>query len=120
VAQRRWWFVAILLLEAANSACNITIPLALSRITKAVTRAPGHSLVLVDALTAPPLLFLGLGLGEALFGGASRNLRLRIGPKQRQELSREASRVVAARWSSGKVRHLHTCWRGVLETGWFS
>jgi len=85
----RWWFLAIIVLEAANSACNIMIPLALSRIIKAVTHAQAQSLVLVDALTAPLLLFLGLGLGEVLFGGASRNLQLRIGPRQRQEVTRE-------------------------------
>jgi len=89
VARRRWWFLAIIVLEAANSACNIMIPLALSRIIKAVTHAQAQSLVLVDALTAPLLLFLGLGLGEVLFGGASRNLQLRIGPRQRQEVTRE-------------------------------
>ena len=89
VARRRWWFLAIILLEAGNSACNITIPLALSRIIKAVTHAQAQSLALVDTLTAPLLLFLGLGLGEVLFGGASRNLQLRIGPKQRQEVTRE-------------------------------
>ena len=37
VARRRWWFLTMILLEAANSACSITIPLALSRIIKAVT-----------------------------------------------------------------------------------
>ena len=89
VARRRWWFLVIILLEAANSACNITIPLALSHIIKAVTHAQSQSLVLVDALTAPLLFFLALGLGEVLFGGASRNLQLRIGPKQRQEVTRE-------------------------------
>jgi ATP-binding cassette subfamily B protein len=89
VARRRWWFLAIILLEAANSACGITIPLALSRIIKAVTHAQAQSQALVDALTAPLLLFFGLGLGEVLFGGASRNLQLRIGPKQRQEVTRE-------------------------------
>jgi ATP-binding cassette subfamily B protein len=89
VARRRWWFLVIILLESANAACNISIPLALSRIIKAVTRAQSHSLGLVDALTAPLLFFLGLGLGEVLFGSLSRNLQLRIGPKQRQEVTRE-------------------------------
>jgi len=75
VARRRWWFLVIILLESANAACNISIPLALSRIIKAVTHAQSHS--------------LGLGLGEVLFGSLSRNLQLRIGPKQRQEVTRE-------------------------------
>ena len=68
VARRRWWFLAIILLEAANSTCGITIPLALSHIIKAVTHAQAQSQALVHALTAPLLLFLGLGLGEVLFG----------------------------------------------------
>jgi ATP-binding cassette subfamily B protein len=89
VARRRWWFLAIILLEAANSACGITIPLALSRIIKAVTHAQAQSLAFVEALTAPLLLFLGLGLGEVICGSASRNLQLRIGPRQRQEVTRE-------------------------------
>jgi ATP-binding cassette subfamily B protein len=89
VARRRWWFLAIILLEAANSTCGITIPLALSHIIKAVTHAQAQSQALVHALTAPLLLFLGLGLGEVLFGGASRNLQHHIGPRQRQEVTRE-------------------------------
>ena len=74
---------------ALNSACNITIPLALNRIIRAVTHAQAQSLALVDTLTTPLLLFLALGLGEVLFGGASRNLQLRIGPRQRQDVTRE-------------------------------
>ncbi len=89
VTRRRWWFLSIILLEAANSACNITIPLALARIIRAVTHAQAQSLALVDTLIMPLLLFLSLGIGEVLFGGASRNLQLRIGPKQRQEVTRE-------------------------------
>ena len=89
VTRRRWWFLTIILLEAANSACNITIPLALSYIIKAVTHAQAQSLALVDTLTGPLILFLGLGLGEVIFGGASRNFQLRIGPRQRQEVTRE-------------------------------
>jgi ATP-binding cassette subfamily B protein len=89
VARRRWWFLAILLLESANAACGITIPLALSRIIKAVTHAQAQSLTLVHALTAPLLLFLCLGLGEVIFGGVSRHLQVRIGPRQRQEVTRE-------------------------------
>jgi ATP-binding cassette subfamily B protein len=89
VARRRWWYLTIILLEAANSTCGITIPLALSHIIKAVTHAQAHSQALVDTFTAPLLLFLGLGLGEVLFGGASRNLQHHIGPRQRQEVTRE-------------------------------
>jgi ATP-binding cassette subfamily B protein len=89
VARRRWWFLAVILLESANSACNISIPLALSRIIKAVTHAQAQSQALVDSLSAPLVLFLGLGVGEVIFGGTSRNLQLRVGPKQRQEVTRE-------------------------------
>jgi ATP-binding cassette subfamily B protein len=89
VARRRWWFLALIFLEAANATCNISIPLALGRITRAVTHAESQSLALVDALTGPLVLFLGLGLGEVLFGAISRNLHMRIGPRQRQEVTRE-------------------------------
>jgi ATP-binding cassette subfamily B protein len=89
VARRRWWFLVIILLEAANSACNITIPLALSRIIKAVTRTRSRNPGAGGCLDRAAAVFLALGLGEVLFGGASRNLQLRIGPKQRQEVTRE-------------------------------
>jgi ATP-binding cassette, subfamily B, bacterial len=38
VTRRRWWFFSIILLEAANSACNITIPLALAQSGQSHTR----------------------------------------------------------------------------------
>jgi hypothetical protein len=77
------------LIEAANSACGISIPLALSRIIKAVTRSQSQSLALLDNLTKPLLLFLALGLGEVLFGSLGRSVQLRISPRQRQEVTRE-------------------------------
>jgi ATP-binding cassette subfamily B protein len=89
VARRRWWFLTLIALEAANSACGISIPLALSRIIKAVTRSQSHSMALLDNLTNPLLLFLALGLGEVLFGSLGRSVQLRISPRQRQEVTRE-------------------------------
>jgi ABC-type multidrug transport system fused ATPase/permease subunit len=89
VARRRWQFLAIVALEAANSTCSISIPVALSRIIKAVTRAQAQSLTLLETLARPLLLFLGLGLGEVLFGSLGRSIQLRVSPRQRQEVTRE-------------------------------
>jgi ATP-binding cassette subfamily B protein len=83
VARRRWWFLLLIALEAANSACGISIPLALSRIIKAVTRSQAQSLALIDNLTKPLLLFLALGLGEVLFGSVGRSIQLRIWRERR-------------------------------------
>ena len=89
LARRRWIFLSILCLEALNATCAIAIPQALGRIIRAVIQARSQPLDLLDRLTWPLVLFLGLGLGEVLFGSFARSLQLRVGPRQRQEVTRE-------------------------------
>ena len=126
VARRRWQFLGMIALEAANSACGISIPVALSRIIKAVTRSQAQSLALANALAGPLLLLLALGLGEVIFGSLGRAVQLRIGPRQRQEVTREtyaylqyhSHRYFSNNFAGALVHRISEMSQGVNMTLW--
>jgi ATP-binding cassette subfamily B protein len=88
VARYRWWYLAMLICETANSTCGILIPYALSTIIKGVVNAKDQSMALVNALHAPLMLFIALSLGEVLFGRMAGGIQIRLGPRQRQNVTR--------------------------------
>jgi ATP-binding cassette subfamily B protein len=88
VARYRWWYLAMVLFEAANASCGILIPYALSKIIKGVTATPEHSMALVATLHAPLLLFIGFCVGEVVFGRIAGGIQIRLGPRQRQNVTR--------------------------------
>ena len=88
VAKFRWWYIAMVLLEAVNSTCGILIPYATGQIIKAVTRAHEQSMALVDALSGPLWLFIALAIGEVVFSRAGGTLQIILGPRQRQTVTR--------------------------------
>ena len=69
----------MLLFETLAAASGIMTPYALSRIIKAVTGAREQSMSMVDTLTAPLLLFVGLALAEVVFGASSARSRFAPG-----------------------------------------
>ena len=113
-------------LEAANSACGISIPWALSRIIKAVTRAQAQSQALLNNLSAPLLWFLVLGLGEVLLGSLGRSIQLRISPRQRLEVTREvyaylqhhSHRYFSNNFAGALVHRISEMSQGVNMTLW--
>jgi ATP-binding cassette subfamily B protein len=84
----RWWYLAMLTFEGANAACGILLPYALGVITRGVSGARGDSIAVVEAMRAPLMLFLGLCLGEVLFGRLAGAVQIRLGPRQRQNVTR--------------------------------
>ncbi|MCW7540169.1 ABC transporter ATP-binding protein/permease [Aquabacterium sp. A7-Y] len=89
VARYRWCYLAMLLLETANASCGILVPYAVNRIIKGVVGAQGQSMGLVEALQTPLLLFVGFCLGELVFGRAAGAIQIRLGPRQRQNVTRQ-------------------------------
>ena len=53
IGRYRWWYLAMVLLEAVNSTCGILMPYATGQIIKAVTGAHERSQPLFDSLTRP-------------------------------------------------------------------
>jgi len=88
ITKFRWWYVAMILLEAVNSTCGILIPYATGQLIKAVTIAHAQSLQLVAQLRGPLILFIALAVGEVLFSRAGGTLQVIIGPRQRQAVTR--------------------------------
>lgn len=89
VAKYRWWYMLMVLFETANSTCGIMIPYALSRVIKAVIGSQGHSMSLVAALHTPVMLFFAFSAGEVLFGRVAGAIQIRLGPRQRQNVTRQ-------------------------------
>ena len=88
ITKFRWWYVAMILLEAVNSTCGILIPYATGQLIKAVTSAHAQSLQLVAQLRSPLILFIALAVGEVIFSRAGGTLQVIIGPRQRQAVTR--------------------------------
>ncbi len=88
VAKYRGWYLAMLLFETINATCGILVPYALGNIIKGVAGAQVQSMALVAALHAPLLLFVGLCAGEVVFGRIAGGIQIRLGPRQRQNVTR--------------------------------
>jgi ATP-binding cassette subfamily B protein len=88
IARFRWWYLAMVLLEAVNSTCGILIPYATGQIIKAVTRAHEQSMSLVASLSGPLWLFIALSAGEVIFSRAGGTCQILVGPRQRQTVTR--------------------------------
>ncbi|MGH8140398.1 MAG: ABC transporter ATP-binding protein [Steroidobacteraceae bacterium] len=88
ISRYRWWYLAMVLLEAVNSTCGILIPYAMGQIIKAVTRAHEQSMSLVAQLNGPLWLFFALAVGEVIFSRAGGTCQIIIGPRQRQTVTR--------------------------------
>ncbi|MEN3364577.1 MAG: ATP-binding cassette, subfamily bacterial [Burkholderiales bacterium] len=78
----------MVLFETANATCGIMIPYALSTIIKGVTATQDHSAALVAALHGPLMLFVAFSVGEVVFGRIAGGIQIRLGPRQRQNVTR--------------------------------
>ncbi|MFA9439641.1 ABC transporter ATP-binding protein [Uliginosibacterium sp. sgz301328] len=126
VARFRWWYLTMFLLESANAACSIMMPYALNRIVRGVTGAHGQSMNLVDALQVPLLMFVGFSIGEVLFGRAAGAIQIRLGPRQRQNVTRQlyhylqqhSHRYLANNFSGALAHRISETAMGVTQTLW--
>ncbi|PRB80026.1 ABC transporter ATP-binding protein [Pseudomonas sp. MYb185] len=89
VARYRWWYAAMVLFETLNASCGILIPYALSRIIRSVLGAEDQTLDLIVVLTLPIMIFIGLSIGEVVFGRLAGAIQIRLGPRQRQNVTRQ-------------------------------
>jgi len=126
VGRRKWLFAAIVGFEALNAACGIASPMALSRIIRSVTLSRTSAQALIGGLRGPLLFFLLLGLGEVVFGSLARGMQLRIGPRQRQEVTREvyaylqhhSQRYLSNNFAGALVHRITEMSQGVNMTLW--
>ena len=88
IARYRWWYLAMVVFETINSTCGILIPYATGQVIKGVTQAHEHSLALVQSLSGPLWLFIGLSIGEVIFSRAGGRCQIILGPRQRQTVTR--------------------------------
>jgi ATP-binding cassette, subfamily B, bacterial len=88
IGKYRWWYAAMVVLEAANSTCTILVPYATGQVIKAVTQAHEQSVALLATLSGPLWLFVALSIGEVVFSRAGGTCQIIIGPRQRQTVTR--------------------------------
>jgi ATP-binding cassette subfamily B protein len=87
--QFKGWYGTMIVLEGLNAGFGITIPYALGRIIHSVTAMPLSAAHNWSAtLRAPLLLFVLLCFGELIFGRMAGAIQIRLGPRQRQNVTR--------------------------------
>ena len=126
VRRYRWWYLAILLLETVNATCGILLPYALGRIVKAVTASSLPPAQLMITLHAPLLLFVGLCVGELVFGRLAGGVQIRLGPRQRQQVTRalyhylqhHSQRYMGNNFAGALAHRISETSLGVTQTLW--
>jgi ATP-binding cassette subfamily B protein len=126
VARYRWRYLAMLLLETVNASCGILLPWAVARIIKAVTTANEQSQALVDSLQGPLLLFVVLCIGEVVFGRIAGAIQIRLGPLQRQNVTRtvyhylqyHSHRYFTSNFAGSLAHRISEASMGVTQTLW--
>ncbi|MDZ8056292.1 MAG: ABC transporter ATP-binding protein [Aulosira sp. ZfuVER01] len=88
VNQFRWWYIAIVILEAINATCGIMLPYAIGEIIRSVTQSTGNSKLTLDAMSQPLILFTALSVGEVVCGRSSGLLLTILHPIHRQHIIR--------------------------------
>ena len=126
VARYRWWYAGMLAFETANATCGILIPYALARIIKSVAAAQESSLAVVAHLQGPLLLFVALCAGELVFGRLGGAIQIRLGPRQRQGVTREiyhylqhhSYRYFSSNFAGALAHRISETSLGVTQTLW--
>lgn len=88
VSYFRWWYVAMVILEALHAICGIMLPYAIGEIMRGVTRSTGDSRSILEAVSQPLILFAALSIGEVLFGRSSGLCHTILHPLHRQHVTR--------------------------------
>jgi ATP-binding cassette subfamily B protein len=126
VVRSRWWFLAMILLETANAGCGIMIPYALNKVIAGVTGAHQHSVAVMHALRRPLWLFVGFTAGEVLFGRLAAGIQYRLGPRQRQQVTRSlfaylqhhSHRFLSENFAGALAHKISETSMGVNQTLW--
>ncbi len=126
VRRYRWWYLSIILLETVNATCGILLPYALGRIVKVVTASSLPPAQLMLTLHAPLLLFVGLCIGELVFGRLAGGVQIRLGPRQRQQVTRalyhylqhHSQRYMGNNFAGALAHRISETSLGVTQTLW--
>ncbi|HEY9664087.1 MAG TPA: ABC transporter ATP-binding protein, partial [Allocoleopsis sp.] len=84
----RWWYVAMVILEALHATCGIMLPYAIGEIIRGVTRTTDSSVPILEAMHQPLMLFVALSVGEVIFGRSSGLCHTILHPIHRQHVTR--------------------------------
>jgi ATP-binding cassette, subfamily B, bacterial len=87
VARYRWWYLAMIVCETASAICGILIPYGVSQIIRTVTAA-GNQATVATLVRGPLTLFICLAVAEVIFGRLAGGIQIRLGPRQRQNVTR--------------------------------
>ncbi|TDU31711.1 ATP-binding cassette subfamily B protein [Panacagrimonas perspica] len=126
LAHYRGWYLAMLALEAVSATCGILIPYALSLIVKAISVAQQPSQAVLEALRGPILLFIGFAAAEVVFGRLTGSIQWRIGPRQRQSVTRalfhhlqhHSHRYFSDAFAGSLAHRVNEAAMGVMQTAW--
>jgi ATP-binding cassette subfamily B protein len=88
VNQFRWWYIAMVILEALHATCGIMLPYAIGEIIRSVTRSTGDNKLIFDTVSQPLILFTALSIGEVVFGRSAGLLQTILHPIHRQHIVR--------------------------------
>ncbi|MBK9131420.1 MAG: ABC transporter ATP-binding protein [Gammaproteobacteria bacterium] len=116
----------MLAFETANATCGILIPYALARIIKSVTGAQETSMAVVAHLQGPMLLFIAFCIGELVFGRLAGAIQIRLGPRQRQAVTRtiyhylqhHSYRYFSSNFAGALAHRISETSLGVTQTLW--
>lgn len=90
VRRYRGWYALMVGLETATATCSIMLPYALSRILRGVGDTEGEArAATLAALQWPIALFIAFSIGEVVFGRLAGAVQIRLGPRQRQNVTRQ-------------------------------
>ena len=88
VNQFRWWYLAMVIMEALHATCGIMLPYAIGEIIRSVTRSTGNSKLIFDTISQPLMLFTALSIGEVVFGRSAGLIQTILHPIHRQHIVR--------------------------------
>ncbi|AVH69578.1 ABC transporter ATP-binding protein [Nostoc sp. 'Lobaria pulmonaria (5183) cyanobiont'] len=124
VNQFRWWYVLAVILEIINATCGIMLPYAIGEIIRGVTRSTGDSKPIFDAMKQPLMLFIGLSVGEVVFGRSAGLLQTILHPIHRQHIVRSlyaylqhhSHRYLSSSFSGALAHRISETSLGVTQT----
>jgi ATP-binding cassette subfamily B protein len=126
VGRYRWWYAAMVLFETVNATCGIMVPYAVGRIVKGVSAAREQSMSFVTVLHTPLMLFVAFSLGEVVFGRLVGAVQIRLGPRQRQNVTRQvyhylqlhSHRYFSSNFAGALAHRISETSMGVTQTLW--
>lgn len=124
VNQFRWWYIAMVILEVIHATCGIMLPYAIGEIIRSVTRSPGDSQPILEAMSQPLMLFTALSVGEVVFGRSAGLLQTILHPIHRQQIVRSlyayiqhhSHRYLSSSFSGALAHRISETSLGVTQT----